>query len=54
MRAVLSFILLLAGSLFIGVTVENSIVGNSIVKIIGALCLIGFVRMFPKSNHNLY
>lgn len=54
MRAVLSFVLLLAGGLCIGMTVENSIVGNSIVKAIGALCMIGFWRLFPKRNDNLY
>jgi hypothetical protein len=54
MRAVLSFILLLVGGLFIGVAVENSIVGTSVVKSIGALCLIGFWRTFPKREDKLY
>lgn len=30
MKAILSFILLLAGALLIGITVENSIVGNTV------------------------
>lgn len=54
MRGLLSFILLLAGALFIGITVENSIVGNSGVKAVGALCIIGFVRTFPKRQDKLY
>jgi hypothetical protein len=54
MRAVLSFILLLVGALFIGITVDNSIVGNTVVKAIGALCIIGFVRTFPKREEKLY
>ncbi|MBT2692749.1 hypothetical protein [Bacillus sp. ISL-55] len=54
MRAVLSFILLLVGALFIGVTVEHSLVGNTVVKAIGALCMIGFFRTFPKKEDKLY
>lgn len=54
MRALLSFILLLVGGLLIGVTVKDSIIGTSVVKSIGALCLIGFWRTSPKSEDNLY
>ena len=54
MRGILSFILLLIGGLFIGVTVDDSIVGTSIVKGIGALCMIGFWRLFPHKKHDLY
>ncbi|GAM16664.1 hypothetical protein [Mesobacillus selenatarsenatis] len=54
MRAIFSFILLLAGALLIGITVENSIVENTVVKAIGALCIIGFVRTFPKREDKLY
>ena len=54
MRAILSFILLLVGCLLIGVTVEDSLVGNSIVKTIGALCIIGFTKIFPYKKNNLY
>ena len=54
MRGILSFVLLLIGGLFIGITVEDSIVGNSIVKIIGALGMIGFWRLFPYRKRDLY
>ncbi|MBT2642801.1 hypothetical protein J7I80_11230 [Bacillus sp. ISL-41] len=54
MRGILSFILLLIGSLFLGITVEGSIVGTSIVKGIGALCMIGFWRLFPYRKRDLY
>lgn len=53
MKALISFTLLLLGSLFIGMTVQDSIIGNSIVKILAALCYIGFWRMIPK-NKKLY
>jgi hypothetical protein len=54
LRGILSFILLLLGSLFIGITVENPIVGNSIVIIIAALRMIGFWRLFPYKKPDLY
>lgn len=54
MRGILSFILLLVGGLFLGITVEDSIVGTSIVKGIGALSLIGFWRLFPYRKRDLY
>jgi hypothetical protein len=54
MRGILSFILLLVGCLFIGITVEDSLVGNSIVKTIGALCIVGFLKIIPRKNHDLY
>lgn len=50
MRVLFSLFLLLLGSLFLGITVDNSIVGNSIVKIFGASCLVGFWKTYPKSN----
>lgn len=53
MRAVLSFILLLVGGLLIGVTVEDSIIGSSIVKGLGTIFFIGFLKMVPKNNRNL-
>lgn len=54
MRGILSFILLLIGGLFIGITVEDSIVGTSLVKGIGALCMIGFWRLFPFRKRDLF
>jgi hypothetical protein len=54
MRAMLSFILLLAGALLIGITVENSIVGSTLVKAIGTLFMIGFLGTFPKKEGELY
>ncbi|MBT2680444.1 hypothetical protein J7E38_15645 [Bacillus sp. ISL-35] len=53
MRALVSFILLIIGGLLIGVTVENSLIGNSIVKGIGALCVIGFLKIVPRNKDSL-
>lgn len=53
MKAMVSIILLLVGGFLIGVTVEDSIIGNGIVKGLGAIFLIGFMKMIPKNNRNL-
>ncbi|WP_280139965.1 hypothetical protein [Mesobacillus persicus] len=33
-----------------GITVDNSILGNIIVKIIGAICFVGFWKIYLKEN----
>lgn len=53
MRVLVSLILLLLGGLLIGITVEDSLVGNSIVKGIGAVCMIGFLKMVPRKKDSL-
>ena len=54
MRVLVSFILLVIGSLLIGVTVEDELIGNSIVKGIGALCIIGFLKIVPRKKDSLF
>lgn len=54
MKAIFSFFLLLLTGFFIGgITIHDSIIGNSVLKIIDAICLFGFWKTFPKNN-NLY
>lgn len=47
------FFLLLSGFFMGGLTIQNSIIGNSILKIIGVVCIVGFYKTLPKNN-NLY
>ncbi|WP_176167204.1 hypothetical protein [Mesobacillus jeotgali] len=53
MRALVSFILLIIGSLLIGITIDDSLIGNSVIKAIAALCMIGFFKMVPRKKDSL-
>ncbi len=54
MKTLLGFILLLLSGFFMGgLTIQDSIIGNSILRIIGVICITGFYKTLPKNN-NLY
>lgn len=44
--------LLLLGTIFMSIN-DGSIVGNSVLKILGALCLIAMIKLIPRSNNLL-
>lgn len=55
MKTLVGFFLLLLSSFFIGgITIHNSIIGNSIFKIIGVICLVDFWKTLPNKNNNMY
>jgi hypothetical protein len=55
MRLICGFFLLLIGGLLIAITVDNSIIINCILKVLGALCFVGFIKISQKDkNTNLY
>lgn len=37
----------------VGITIQDSIFGNNILKIIGVICLFGFFKILPQ-NKNLF
>lgn len=53
MKILFGFFLLFIACLFWGITVEDSIIPNIILKGLGFLCIMGFVKTIPKDN-NLY
>jgi len=53
MKTLFGFVLFLLGCIFMGMTIDDSIIGNSISKILGALCIIRFWKNMPV-NDSLY
>lgn len=54
MKFLFGFFLLLLESFFMSITIDDSIIGNSILKIMGFLCIYGFAEIFQEKNKNLY
>ncbi|PAE21562.1 hypothetical protein CHH80_06605 [Bacillus sp. 7504-2] len=49
-RTLFYLLLLLFGSLLLGITIDDSIIGNILLKVLGALCFVPFLKTWPKEN----
>ncbi|ALC91622.1 hypothetical protein AM500_18900 [Bacillus sp. FJAT-18017] len=54
MKTLFGFFLLFLGSLLLGTTVENSVIGNTIVKTLGVICFIAAYDKLIQKNNDLY
>ena len=48
MRILIAIILAVLGSFFLGLTIDNSIISNIVVKILAILCLVGAFKLPNK------